>query len=169
MENQTLSTIALSEDEKQHLMTIYGARMRNYLFAYFFMLMTPLFMFRNIFFWMDSPYRIDREDFVEGALALLVTEMPIILSWVYFYYRRMRPYKKDAQSGVKEAVSYTVIDKIYTPYTGQCFLTLSDPKYLHHEVDMETYSLIEIGDNVQLYRGIHSKYVFNRDGKFVFF
>ena len=179
MKREALPIVPLTDDEKNHLMTIYGARLRHYFWAYFFMFMTPLMMMRHMWDDFDAPTHYERSEapifrhtlttFEYKFYSVLFAEMPIILSGIYFYYRRVRPFKKDAESGVKEITTHLVTNKIYAEHTGQCYLTLATPGYIYHEVDANLYGSIAIGDQLQLYRAVRSKYIFGRNGKFTFF
>ena len=87
-------------------------------------------------------------------------------SFGYFYVRQVLAVKRDADSGIKERVPYTIVRKEYFPLTNQYFVAIDDPDYLHHEIDADTYAMCTEGDNIYLERTIKSKLVFEENGRF---
>ncbi len=96
-----------------------------------------------------------------GALLLLILGYCLML-----YIKRIHPFLSDARGGKKEVVSCRIIRKQYFPYTGQYFISFSDPRYMHHEVDAVFYEHCREGDIAYLYRAPRSKYVFDERGRF---
>lgn len=175
MKNQTLPTVPLTEDEKHHLQTVYGTRLRNLLSAYLVLVALGLYTSLRAFGPKVKYRQYDREIAgivltQEQSAMLVAAFIPaiIILTGVVFFFKRVYPYRRDLRLGVKEIVSYTIANKRYFEHTGQCFFSLNDPNYMHHEVDADTFHSMNEGDVVQVYRGVYSKHVFHRDGKFSF-
>jgi hypothetical protein len=92
----------------------------------------------------------------------------ILGTGIPFFLKRVYSIKKDIQNGFKEPVSYKITRKLNFPMTSQYFFSFNDPKFDHYEVDQETYFAYNEGDQFLLYRTVHSKYVFTRNGKFTF-
>jgi len=106
-----------------------------------------------------SPFQMILIDtiFIEG---------PIITTFFIFFFGRVFPYRRDIRSGVKERVPYTIVRKEYFPLTNEYYVALDDPDYMHHKIDEATYNQVNEGDNMYLSRAIHSKYVFEINGRF---
>ncbi|MCW3123459.1 MAG: hypothetical protein JWQ38_2951 [Flavipsychrobacter sp.] len=100
------------------------------------------------------------------VINLVWLEAIVISTGVYFLVKRILPYKKDANSGIKEKVPYEIIRKEYFPLTDQYYFALDDPNYLHHEVDAVFFSSCNEGDSIFVYRAIRSKFVFEANGRF---
>lgn len=166
-------TLPLTEDEQEHLMVIYYTRRRVFISAFAAMMMFALLgSFRG---WKtddgDHPedYEIFGHEFLgmELYLLLLTFIVSIIAILGFRTYRKfVLCYKKDAQSGVKVAVLYRVIDKKYFSQTGQFYLSLNNPAYMHHEVDEAMYHSVIVGESIYIYKGRLSGYVFQKDGRF---
>jgi hypothetical protein len=105
----------------------------------------------------------------ELRFICLAIAVALFLIALYAFVKRINPYRKDIRCGVKEAVLFNVVDKSHFPITGEYYLKLHDPRYLHHKVDFETYCAAAIGDVLTLYRGVYSKHIFERDNKFIIF
>ena len=93
-------------------------------------------------------------------------EVPIIATFFIFLFRKVLPFRKDIRCGVKEKVPYQIIRKEYFPLTNEYYVALDDPDYMHHKLDEATYSQVNEGDNMYLYRAIYSKYVFEINGRY---
>lgn len=50
--------------------------------------------------------------------------------------------------------------------TNQYYVAFDDPDYMHHEIDENTFNNVNEGDNMYIYRGVYSKYVFEINGRF---
>ena len=98
--------------------------------------------------------------------SALYIEGPIIASFFIFFFTRVYPFRRDIKSGVKEVVPYTIVRKEFFPLTDQYYVALDDPDYMHHEIDEATYNKVNEGDYMYLNRAIHSKYVFEINGRF---
>src|ERR1019366_5899329 len=93
-------------------------------------------------------------------------ETIIISTGIYFWRKKVSPLKKDADMGVKEKIPYRIVAKQYFAVSGQYFFDIDDQVYLRHEVDEDTYYKLNEGDNVYIYRGVHSKFVFEESGRY---
>jgi len=146
-------TEPLTKEDKEMLQSIYTTRLR-FLTAAFavWMLLTS--------FWvvlLAHP---------KGSSEIIIAVAVVFCICGATYIIRVEPFKKDVRNGVKEIVPYTIIRKEYFEFTGQYFVALDDPKYLHHEVDAATYSTCSEGDTMALYRAPKSKFVFEENGRF---
>jgi hypothetical protein len=183
----SLPTQPLTDEERYHLQTIYGTRQRNFWGVVLFLIMMGLYGsllgFGNggsgrsyhghrarpeykAYDYEIAGVVLTREE--TGLLIAGLIQVVVIGSCARIFFRRVLPFKKDLRLGMKEVVSYTIVRKRYFEHTGQCFFSLNDPNYMHHEVDADTYGACAIGDTVHVYRGVYSKYVFHKDGKFSF-
>lgn len=172
-----MDTTALSEEEKNHLLTIYRSRRQ-----FFWIVFISLFVVAALF----SP-RINRRDRHTGevhqwsekndgegtvspmqmvSINFVFLETMVIAVAVNVYRKRIRPYKKDIDNGVKEMVPYIVTRKTYFSTTGQYFISFDDPNYMHHEVDAQFYNNINEGDTAFVARAPLSNYVFDMNGRF---
>lgn len=185
---EPLPTIPLTEEEKFHLQTIYGTRLRNFWGVALFLIMMGLYGslagFGNggsggrshrghraraeykAYDYEIAGTALTREQ--TGLLLAGLIQLVVIGSCVRIFFRRVLPFKKDLHLGEKEVVSYTIVKKRYFEHTGQCFFSLNDPNYMHHEVDGDVFNSMNEGDTVQVYRGVFSKYVFQKDARFSF-
>jgi|GEM_PF-1338860 len=177
-----LTIVPLSDEEVQHLRDVYTTRLRVFCAGYAFLvsaaLLQPLGGFGEL---SDEELHerlkkgIDYEMFGHSLTRLdffylIVTLFGglILCSGIYIYLKKLRPFIKDIKSGMKEAVPFTVIDKKHFPLTSEYFFSFDDPRFLHYEVDESTYYSLSVGNVVYIYRGIHSKHVFEMDGRFTF-
>jgi len=170
--------VPLSADEKDLLLTVYVQRKRLLLYVY-------VFLFGLIFFM--SGYGIDTRSRYTGRVSrweennddakyvsrfgmrminLTFLETIVLSTGIYFWMKRARPLKRDADMGVKEKIPYEIINKEYFAVSGQYFFDTSDPAYLRHEVDEDTYYKLNEGDYFYVYRGVHSKFVFEENGRY---
>lgn len=180
--HQELTTVPLSEDEVQHLKDVYTIRLRVFCAGYAFLVSTALLQpLRGFGELSDGELHgrlkkgIDYEMFGRSLTRLdffylIVTLFGglILCSGIYIYLKKLRPFIKDIKSGLKEAVPFTITDKRHFPLTREYFLSFDDPRFLHYEVDEPTYYSLSVGSVVYIYRGIHSKHVFEKDGRFTF-
>ncbi|WP_276132957.1 hypothetical protein [Polluticoccus soli] len=181
----SLPTVPLTEEERYHLQTIYGTRMRNFGGVALFLMMMGLYGSIMGFGKSSSSHRSHRTgseykayDYEIAGVVLTkeqtgfliagLMQVVILGSCARIFFRRVLPFKKDLRLGEKEVVSYTIVKKRYFEHTGQCFFSLNDPNYLHHEVDTDVYNSMNEGDTVNVYRGVYSKYVFQKDARFSF-
>lgn len=177
MSTRDITTVPLTEGEKNFLMRVYRRRRRLMIRAY--ALIIPLVIACSI----KSLDRISRRSYKiirweEQDDAKFVSRLgmffinvaflggAVIGCGVYFYRTRVVRLKRDADSGVKEQIPYTINKKQYFPLTGQYFVWIDDPANLDHEIDEETFYNCEVGDVIYIYRAAHSKFVFEKDGKY---
>lgn len=179
MKQKPYELVPLTADEKDLLLLIFHKRRKLLVYVYA-VLMGMAFM--------CAPKGIDRrgrdgkvQHWEEREDAKYLSRMGMVLlnfSWlgaiilssgVYFYYKSVRPFKKDALSGVKEKVPYLIVRREYFPYTNQYYVGLNDPNYLHHEIDEDTYYKVREGEHMYLFRAACSKFVFERNGRFTIF
>ena len=75
------------------------------------------------------------------------------------------PYKKDADSEVKQKVPYIVSSKGYNSLTDEYFVTLErlDRTYV---VDEETYNDATKGEQILMSQAVKSKYIFSLKNSF---
>lgn len=174
-------TVELTDEEKDLLETIYRTRLKTFLSAFTAMVFAGIYgvirstgkrypgRSRETRTYHPTDYEIMGHVLSRGELRML---MAIFIFSIIFYFairiffKKVYPYRKDAKSGAKEVVYKTVTDKKYFSTTNQYFLSFDDPNYMHHEVDAAMYLYVEEGSSVALFKGLHSGYVFHKDGKF---
>jgi hypothetical protein len=160
---QPYEQVPLTTDEKDMLLTVYESRLRYLFIVYLFLVIMGVWpMLFNVYYWKYSIL----DWFVTAVMKYGVVETAIIGTGIYFLNTRILPFKRDALSGVKEKIPYTIMRKEYFPLTSQYYFGFDDPDYLHHEVDEDTYNKCNEGDTMYVYRGIKSKYVFELNGRF---
>jgi hypothetical protein len=167
----------LTADEKDMLLTVYDQRRRLIFVVYtiFFALIFALSgridirarYSNGVVRWEenneDAKY-VSR--FWMKMINFAFLETIVMSTGVYFWMKRVRPLKKDADMGVKEGVPYEIVKKEYFAVSGQYFFDIDDPAYLHHEVDEDTYNKLNEGDYFYIFRGVHSKFVFEENGRY---
>ena len=185
---QSYLQVPLTDDDKDMLQTIYSARIRLFLITY-----TVLFIMALICgYCIDSRDRrhLDKfsmyeynkthgitkwEDTNEDKgisrmqmriISISFLESVVIATGIVVFLRRIQPFKADLKLGMKAKVPYVIVRKEYFPLTNQCYVGFDDPSYLHHEIDQDTFSQVNEGDVMYIYRGIKSKYTFEENGKF---
>ena len=99
-------------------------------------------------------------------IAFSFLAVPTLITCGYYFRKKVLPYKKDAESGVKDKVPYIIRKKEYFEYTGQYYFGFDDPDYLHHQVEADLFNRCEVGDVVYLFRAPRSGYTFEMNGKF---
>lgn len=100
------------------------------------------------------------------AINLGVLGAATVIPGILILRKRVLSVRKDLRSGFKEEVDYTIQRKQHFPLTGQYFVWIDDPDNLDHEVSEENYYNLQEGDTLCVYRGKHSKLVFERNGRF---
>ncbi len=159
--------VPLSADEKDLLLTVYDQRRRLLFVVYVFLFALAFSKSINgIFSWErnDDAKFISR--FGTQIISIVFVETIFMSTGVYFWMKRVRPLKKDADMGVKEKVPYLIVKKEYYEVSGQYFFDIDDAVYLHHEVDEDTYYKMNEGDYFYVNRGVHSKFVFEESGRY---
>lgn len=181
-----LPLVPLTDEEKSHLQTVYGSRLRYFtlpfaiIFAYCLIglpftkgeKMKRLYHQTkggNYVKYEGYDYEIfgheltDTENYILTRLYLLI---PTVIAGGILFFRRIYPYKKDLKLGQKEKVSYTIIRKSHFPMTNQYYFSFDNPDYMHYEVDADLFYSMQEGDSVVIYRGRYSKHVFEKDARF---
>lgn len=171
---ENLPRVSLTEEERAHLMVIYNARLRNLVFVYAFLIATGMYAslvsFRHRSDDRDE-YRVFGHEVTPMEMfygSIVLIQGLLIWSGVRMFKKRVYAYKKDAMNGEKEVKTYTVTNKLYFQHTGEFYLSFDDPNYMHYKVDPDIYATYNIGDQVPVYRGVYSKYVFEKDARFTF-
>jgi hypothetical protein len=126
-----LPTLPLPDEEKFHLQTIYGTRLRNLGLVYCCLVMAALYASLAGFSKPKVRYRaydyeiagasLTREQ--TGLIIAGLLQAIVVGSCGRMFFKRVRPFRKDVQLGVKEIVSYTIVKKRYFEHTGQCFFS----------------------------------------------
>jgi len=99
-------------------------------------------------------------------LSLIFLGCVLLATYIRFYIKKVLAYKRDAESGMKERIAYTIVRKEYFPETDQYFVTFDDPDYMHHETNRDTWYNCHEGGYFFIYRAKKSKYVFEESGRF---
>jgi hypothetical protein len=169
---QVLPTMQLTQEEKDHLLHIFNTRRNYFVIAFIALFILPFFRTPLFGMVVDSEHVYKVKDYdgltnrQEMYIVFLALELPIVATGCIVYFRSIRPFSLDVRQGVKEVVPYQVINKQYFGYTGQYFISFSDPTYMHHEVDHEFYNRCQIGDTAFIFRAPRSGYVFTANGRF---
>lgn len=169
-----LPTVPMNDSEKEFLMHIYSTR-RSYFFPVYAIILASVLAASLKAYSVDMSDTYDYEilwheltrDELFFLLAIPFVSL-VILSGVLIYRKRILAYKKDVQLGQKEEVRYTVIRKQYFQHTDQYFLSFDNPKYMHYQVDYHEYMSCNVGDTYAIYRGVYSKQVFEKNGRYTF-
>lgn len=169
---EELRTIPLNDEEKNLLRIIFNTRVKVLISG--FVLLNVLSLLA-----LTKGIRINHPRLLETSIYdmpwhKMQAEMIIFLIIFLFmnsyctsiFFRNVYPFYKDFKSGEKEIVPYTITRKLDFPITKQYFIGLDDPKYPNHEVDENFYYNCNEGDTAYLYRAEHSKYVFEKNGRF---
>lgn len=169
--------VPLNEDEKNLLLDVYNTRKRFLILVYIGLISMALLAsvkgldYRSrytgaIHHWEDNDEAKYLPRFWMWMINFCFLETIVVSTGVYFWMKKVKPFKVDAKSGVKENVPYKIIKREYFPLTGQYYLGFDDPNYLHHEIDEDIYNRCTEGDFMYIYRGAASKFVFRKDGRF---
>ena len=175
-----LEAVPLTKEETDHLQVIYTQRFRVFCAGYSFLVGYGLYNTLGRYSTLTREQLSERAgesiDYEVFDYAITRFDMfyillfffggLIVISGIITFYKKVYPFKKDIRSGKKEIVGYKIVNKLYFGTTKEYFLSFSDPRYLHHEVDAETYDSFNIGDEVKVHRGMYSKPVFEKDGRF---
>lgn len=164
--------VPLTGDDKDFLLLIFKKRRLFLVMVYMALIAAAIFMGLS-FYGMDTLrnlYVPKENTKYPSTLGLRVASVVFVLlillvSGIYFYIRRVLTYKKDAVSGLKERLAYTIVRKEYFPMTNQYYVMFDDPAYPHHETDEETWYNCYEGGYFFIYRAVRSKFVFNDTGK----
>jgi len=105
-------------------------------------------------------------DYKGELIFLLCFYLFLTTACAIIFFRRVYPFRKDYKSGLKELVPFAIIRKEYFPFSNQYFVFFDDAKYAYHEVDADVYTECTQGTIIRLNRGIYSKHIFEKDGRF---
>ena len=177
MEQIKYARVPLNEEERDLLLEVYKKRARSYAAGYSFFLIASLFLhvrgMNSIFYYLDDLdhyWAMKNKDGLSMGLLWVIKVVEIqcmfLIPASILFYRNVFPLKKDAASGEKERIPYIITRKEYFEYTGQYYFALDDPFYLHHEVEPEVYNSYSEGDVYYVYKGIYSKFAFEKDGRY---
>ena len=163
-------TIPLTTDEKEWLMQIYTLRHKNLASRFLKRIVNVAMMLFCIFYFFGFIFnvfigalygaQINMDFFANFGVKLLVILCMAIVTSVADYYFWSLPFKKDALSGVKYWVPFTVAKKEYFEITDQYFVWLEGYKERHYEIEKKAYDNCEEGGVLWLGQGIKSKYIF---------
>src|SRR5690606_24386128 len=84
----------------------------------------------------------------------------VISTGLWIFFKKVYCLKRDILAGEKELVFFTITRKLHFPHTDTYFFSFNNPKYMHHEVSKDSYYKFEVGNQVGIYRGKYSKFVF---------
>lgn len=177
MQAATSEQVPLTADEKDFLLTVYDTRWRRYLWVYIFLFVLALvYAMRidtrgrysgEISRWEDNnPDAKYVSRFGMQMINFIFLEGMFMSTGIFFWVKRVRPLKKDADLGMKEKIPFTIVQKQYYNVSGQYFFAIDDPKLLRTEVDEETYNKMNEGDTCYIYRGVYSKFIFEENGRY---
>lgn len=177
MQSNLNQQVPLTNDEKDMLLTVYDQRRRLLFVVYIILFAIALALSRTgidtrgrysntINYWEENEDAKYVSRFGMWMINIAFLETIIMSTGIYFWMKRVGPLKKDADMNVKEKVPYEIVKKEYFSITGQYFFDTDDPAYLHHEVDEDTYNKLNEGDCFYIYRGVHSKFVFEDNGRY---
>jgi len=167
--------VPLTDDDRDLLLMVFRKRRKLLLSAFAILMFMAALCSRKIDHSSQYTGNIIRWDGKDAynlsrlgmkLINLCFLEILLIIPCVYFWVKRVYPLKRDADSGVKEMVPYMILRKEYFPLTNQYYVALDDPKYLHHEMDEESYRQCFEGGFIYVYRGITSGFVFEESGKY---
>lgn len=91
-----------------------------------------------------------------AGLAVLLSA----LITAFIYYKMVLPFKKDAECGMKECISLTIISKEYYPVTRQYFIRTEENFDQLKEVSEYDYNSYSEGGSIMLYKCIYSGHIF---------
>ncbi len=159
--------VPLTADEQSSLLFIFKKRRRFLAIVYILMFMVA-FVLALSYFGMDTlrNYYVPKDDTkYPPTLWLRIMDLAavtiiLLASGIYFYINHVLTYKRDARSGVKERVAYTITRKEYFPLTDQYFVSFDDPDYSYHETDRDTWYHCNEGGYFFIHRAKRSKFVF---------
>lgn len=175
MADKDYEWVPLSEDEKSWLMTAYSTKLRYLRFAFIgTVIILTLVSFSGFGFFLQAfindiflggreTWLVDQH-FLSGWWIKLIISMALsfIVCWLS-YYNTIRPFKLDAQLGVKQKVPFKVIRKEYFPVTDQYFIALDNGR--RFETDNDGFNGAVEGEKIFLFRTMKSKYIFTPDDK----
>jgi len=158
-------TMPLNDTELNYLLHIYRQKMKRLLPTFLIPLLLILLFNIRLATWIAG------KDDIAGVLKITMVSFlfiggPIIVIALILYFRRILPFKKDADNGIKELIPYVIRQKEYFQFTYKFFFRIDDPQNLHYEVDEETFLKYREGDTIYVSRAPRSKYTFEYGGRF---
>jgi hypothetical protein len=167
--------LPLTEDEYELLTHIYQKRFRFFIGIYCFLIGVAFISALRIDgkkprYSYSNPRYSQRNTGLSRtqmyAITIPLLEGLVISTAILVYRKRIMPLRKDAKNGIKESVSYPIIQKQNFQEIGQYFIGTNHPDYLFHEIDHDTWQQVNVGDSFTVYRAPLSKYVFNGNGRY---
>ncbi|MEO6833413.1 MAG: hypothetical protein ABI378_12665 [Chitinophagaceae bacterium] len=146
----------LTADDRTLLRFIYSNRLRTIVLV-FSSILAFLLIYSLPYFW-----RGDLKGEVGAIIAIIIL---CLGPAAVFFWKFVWPYKRDLKADFKYTIHEEVIRKEYFENTGQYFLALDDVKYLHHEVDADTYARVKVGDLYPVFFAPYSRYPFTLRGR----
>jgi len=174
-----LETVPLTALEKDHLKQMYRHRFKVFCGGYSLLVGVLLYKLLPFLSYDDAmlsrragkgvDYDIFGHTLTIGELFYFLLALfggGILISGAFIFFKKLFPLLKDIKQGKKEAIIYTITNKLSFAQTDEYFLSFNDPKYLHYKVEEEIYHQCKIGDNIAIYRAPFSKHVFEKDFRF---
>jgi hypothetical protein len=156
--NLQLPLVPMNEEDKFLIQTIYGTRLRYYVWGYVMLVFVVLLQALMV---LGKGAPIIEYVFVVSPYIVFLSILAIVI-----FRLRIYPLWMDMRSGMKEKLTYTVVRKSHFPITNQYYVSFDDPRYMHYEVDADFFYAISEGDTIPVYRGKYSKLVFEKNGRF---
>ncbi len=169
MVNPNVTTVPLTEDEKNWLMNIYDLRFKNYFWGGFVkcallwtIAVAPVyalvFAFHDVLTGHDNPW-LAGSGMHHLTIILIIIALCLSTHSFILYQNWMLPFRKDAESGQKYERPFTIERKEYFPVTGQYFIYIEGLEN-HLEVDASIYNRYDEGSQVMLKQAIQTQYIF---------
>lgn len=169
--------VPLTENEKDLLLTVYDTRRRLLFIVYAILISIAFACSQRIDYRSRYSHKVDRwQDNNDDAkfvsrfgmklISFCFLESMVIGTGLFFLFKRVLPLKRDADSGVKEKVPYTILKKEYYSVNERYYFAIDDPALLHYEVDRDTYNSLSEGATFYVYRDARSRFVFENSGKY---
>ena len=176
---ETQGSVPLLKEDRAHLKQVFRTRLTIFAAGYAF--------FTGFLLDILAPYgRMSEQELARSAgkgadfdlfghhltqldifwCLLVAFGLPTFLTGTVVFYRKIYCFHRDLRYGNKDPVRFRVINKLTFPLTGEYFLSLDDPRYLHYEVEADVYGQVTIGDCIELFRCRYSGHVFEKDYRF---
>ncbi len=163
--------IRMTPDEKEFMQTVYDLRLKNLWFPGLLVsLVNAVIVFFALYFF--AAFILDIGVAAQKTVLntnniftwlwqhklFMILVLDVILLWLHYYFKVL-PFKHDAETGMKQKISFMVTEKEYFPVTGQYFVWfLGKPK--HYEIDEETYLNCREGGPIYYEQALYSKHIF---------
>ncbi|RYE19740.1 MAG: hypothetical protein EOP51_19275 [Sphingobacteriales bacterium] len=159
---------ALTGVEKDQLILIYQARLRNFLSIFFIFFITAIvFSILPVLYFTSNSHTISVENIKYSSLLFIIFPLPVMLTGLAYYKLRIHTYRADAKQGIKRYVMRTIARKYHLPNKGSYFITLKDSNFTCHAVDAYFYHNCSEGGEVIVYQAPRSKFTFDNGGIFL--